>query len=121
MESKEITMDKKYTTRDGREARVLAVDLGGSQPVAVALKTKEGNGYLYRVRKDGRCSPETAPDSNFDLVEKKTKVTRWVNVYEGGASGFKTGISMFDSREQAESMHDLGKVYVASVPVEFEA
>jgi len=74
-----IDINKKYRTRDGREARIYATDGGGMHPVHGSTKMNDGwrsCTWLF----DGRI---TCIDSCGDLIEVKPRIQRtmWVNVY----------------------------------------
>jgi hypothetical protein len=80
-----IDINKKYRTRDGKNVRVLCVDLGSMQPVVAAVTTEKGEQLeLYCL--DGCYFVEGGPNPR-DLVEapKTVKVEVWMNVYPGGA------------------------------------
>ncbi len=71
-----ISMDKKYKTRQsGYEVRVLATDLPGSYPVAVAVVGLYNTPLLY-MNAEGQVKNYT--DDSLDLVEVKPEVTRYI-------------------------------------------
>ena len=77
----EIDINKKYRTRDGRDARIYALDGGGSRPVHGACKHPvTGMWVLSRWNEQGRIS-----SSGFlgDLIEVKPRIQRtiWINIY----------------------------------------
>ena len=77
-----ISMDKQYTTRDGRPVRVLCVDAGDEYPVVLLTESDA----LRRYRPDGRWF-ESGDDNQKDLIEVKPKrtVEVWINHYEDGS------------------------------------
>ena len=76
-----IDINKKYTTRDGKEVRLYAVDGKASFPVHGAVKTSTG--WEARV---WSCYGEViiGKTLNNDLIPIKEKHVRWVNVYKDG-------------------------------------
>lgn len=77
-----IELGKQYKTRDGCEARVYAVDAGGSHSVHGAIK-RNGVWVITAWAKEGQWSMH---DSINDLIEVKPRIQRevWVNVYHAG-------------------------------------
>lgn len=69
-----ISMDKKYTTRDGRPVRLLCVDGPALWPVVAIID----NAYTRVFDKNGMCE---SLSNNNDLIEVKTKRTGWINIY----------------------------------------
>jgi hypothetical protein len=72
-----ITMDGKYTTRDGRPVRVLATDIKHEYPVVFAYVRgdRELVGVCYA---DGRASTEATTDC--DLIEAPKPPREWWQV-----------------------------------------
>lgn len=72
-----ISLDKKYRTRDGREARIYALD--GDRldqwPVHGAIKSPDGPWILASWRADGSCRLNPRLESRNDLIEVKPEVT----------------------------------------------
>ena len=75
-----IELGKQYKTRDGCEARVYAVDAGGSHSVHGAIK-RNGVWVITAWAKEGQWSMH---DSINDLIEATPHIQRevWVNVYK---------------------------------------
>ena len=77
-----ISMDKQYTTRDGREARVVCTDRqGNDKPVVALVKSKrDGIEYMAAYAADGRDFLHRSDD----LIEVKPKrtVEIWLNHYK---------------------------------------
>lgn len=61
----QITMNGKYTTRDGRPVRILCVD--GPQPWPV-VGIVEGDDFVMRWLADGGAPPSTGQNNPLDLV-----------------------------------------------------
>ena len=80
-----ISMDKEYTTRDGRPVRVLCVDKKNTEYPVLALVTDGHDSELVEAYTAGGRY-YFSKESRYDLIEKpKTrKITVWVNIYEGG-------------------------------------
>lgn len=75
-----ISMEKKYTTRDGRPVRLLCVDGGGKYPIVGIISNADGEKSVETWSEEGRfCLISNAP--HFDLIEVKTKRTGWINIY----------------------------------------
>jgi len=62
-----IQLDKKYTTRDGREVRVHAIDGPGDLPVVVSILNVD-RWVLFRYPADGNNELQSSP-SDADLIE----------------------------------------------------
>jgi len=75
-----ISMDKKYTTRDGQEVRLLCVDRGGNFPIVGIV-----GGELYVWSPEGKFT-KLSCSSDFDLIEapETIEVDVWFNVYADG-------------------------------------
>ena len=80
--SKPITMDGEYVTRDGREVRVLCVDLNHPE-FTVAAITQGASGFdvLRQYRRNGRYWDHSESDLDLIPKPKRHKRTVWVNVY----------------------------------------
>ena len=76
-----IDINKKYTTRDGREVRIYATDGAGSWPVHGAVLFESGwcDASWSKTGSATQCQFD-----DFDLIEVKEKRVMWVNVYEDG-------------------------------------
>jgi hypothetical protein len=109
-----IDMNKQYRTRDGREARVLMTDAGGSAPVVGVVNVGGGCWETCRWLANGRYYPRELAD--IDLIEIKPKHVRWLNCY---ADGRMTWIGRgHESRESAEL--NVARDRIACIRVEFE-
>ena len=75
-----IDINKKYTTRDGREVRIYATDAGSTCSVHGAIKC-EDHWELGSWYADGRWT--YSGSSNCDLILVLIKARLWVNVYIG--------------------------------------
>lgn len=79
-----IDMNKKYRTRDGRAVRVLCVDREHSEYPVVALV----NNSVVTYTKDGSVMIGLGLNADqFDLIEVKSEVIKWVNVYSDNSIG----------------------------------
>jgi elongation factor P hydroxylase len=79
-----IDINKKYRTRDGREARIYATDGCGSASVHAAIKTRSGHWQQGSWWSNGQLL--TSSQSDTDLVEVKPRIqqTVWINLYKNG-------------------------------------
>ena len=73
-----ISKDKQYTTRDGREVRIYAIDGIGKFPIHGAVLTDEGWDETT-WREDGRFGGNEG--THLDLIEIVPKVKVWVEYY----------------------------------------
>ena len=72
-----ISKDKQYTTREGQEVRIYAIDGKGSYPIHGAVLINEG--WDEKTwNHDGSFDRE---ESRFDLIEIVPKVKVWVEYY----------------------------------------
>jgi len=88
-----ISMDKKYTTRDGRGVRLLCVDVPGEFPVVGIVR-----GDIFRWNTCGGFAA-SGISHDFDLIEapETIEVDVWVNVYAKG------GASLYRCRQDADN------------------
>lgn len=75
-----ISMERKYTYRNGEPARILCVDA----PVKYPVRSMDENGHIWTHA----CNGVSLDGAILDLIEVKEKKTLefWVNVYEDGGS-----------------------------------
>ncbi len=113
-----ISMNKKYTTRDGRPVRLLCVDCEYSQPVIGLIENK----YCESWNADGRRYGERISDS-CDLIEAKTKRSGWINIYEW-AGKLRTAYfsdTVFNSKEDADKYKgERAEQHIATIKIEWE-
>lgn len=83
--SKPFTVDSHVRTRDGREARIYAVDGGGDRPIHGAVKsTDTGNWFLVQWSTKGVfCSTTVSPLDLLHVPETRT-VTVKIYLMEDG-------------------------------------
>ena len=62
-----VSLGKKYTTQDGRKARILAVDIDDPRTVVAAVQTNTGGEMILRYYPDGTQYMSSADED--DLVE----------------------------------------------------
>jgi hypothetical protein len=86
-----ISMDREYTTRDGREVRIYAVDGCGAWPIHGAIKCIDGSwaARLWGSRGNRPIDTHLNKDDPEDLIKKleTVNVDFWVNVYKDGIHG----------------------------------
>ena len=96
-----ISVFKKYVTRSGMPARILATDLQGGQPIAAAVQESSGSESLRRYDPDGTYLKNPRNISGLDLFEvppwhgleidtlvlcKKFDEGGWYNAYFAGVN-----------------------------------
>jgi hypothetical protein len=74
-----IELGKTYRTRDGRPARIHAVDIKGESYPVLASIEEDGREWTYRFSADGRYEY----GCNFDLIEVTPHYTRWMVMHPG--------------------------------------
>lgn len=112
-----IEMNKEYQTRDGREVRIYAVDVGDSNATHGAIKnnTEQDLWDLCTWTKNGfYYYPEE--ESAVDLIEKPEVIEGWVNVYSSTES-LSMGCIIHKTKEDA-GQHT-GRSKVACIPIKF--
>lgn len=96
-----ISLDKKYRTEDGHEARIYAVDGYGSHSVHGAVKT--ASGWEGRVWTAGGTTA-LRRGTGGDLVEIRPRIKRevWMNVYSNGSV-----VAAFSTKAEANRFSDI--------------
>jgi hypothetical protein len=87
-----IDINKKYSTRDGREVRIYAMDGAECLPVHGAIKWVTGKGWEPDVAGWRPCSwtkngkAVDGEEFSCDLIEVKPRIQRtvWMNVFRNG-------------------------------------
>lgn len=78
--SDKISMDKQYQTRNGRRAKILAVDVKDADyTVAAIVERFDGTEGVETFTNEGRHI--RSEKGGMDLIEIKSKRVMWVNVY----------------------------------------
>ena len=78
-----IDINKKYKTRDGRDARIYAIDGNPEYPVHGAILSDSGwNGATWCT--EGRWLSSFNSPNDLVVVKPTVKVDMWLNVYRGG-------------------------------------
>jgi hypothetical protein len=108
-----IDINKKYRTRDGREARIYALNGGGMHSVHGSVLMNDGwrsCTWLF----DGRI---TCADSCGDLIEVKPRIKRtvWANLYIDGRITLG-----HPSKEDADKCADRGRLACVKVEIDCE-
>jgi len=82
--NQKIEMGKTYRTRDGREVRIYAVDVGPSRSVHGTVKMANEEWEAYSWKSDGTYF--MCPGAIVDLIEVRQKITRtyWLAHYPDG-------------------------------------
>ena len=82
-----ISKDKQYTTKDGEEVRIYAIDGKGAFPIHGAVLTDEG-WEENTWQEDGGFSSNEG--THLDLIEIVPKVKVWVEYYLDSYGNFIT-------------------------------
>jgi hypothetical protein len=91
-----IDTTKKYRTRDGRKARIIATGVKHhNYPVVALIEDEEGKEFVQTYTKDLKPNALSDYPSLSDLVEYHEPKVIWVNEYEG------EGYSPHSTREEA--------------------
>ena len=98
-----------YKTRDGREARVYAVDGDSAYPIHGAILGVDG--WVIRTWTKGGTFDCRPGNTASDLMPPKREL--WVNVYDSGAVSYG-----FVCRDDADE--SAGKYRIARIRVEFQ-
>ena len=117
--AQKIEMGKKYRTRDGREVRVLSVDLKGDDPVvaAVTSSAESAQEYLLTFQSNGRYHPDIRQSHN-DLIEVKSEIKGFVNIYRSGSGGVVVGSQLHPTLEEARTVLKRARIGVlATIPI----
>ena len=111
----EISLDKKYRTRDGREVKLYATDGGDNYPVHGATKNAEGNWIAWTWAITGRSF--MCEENANDLIEIKEqrKLVGYVNVYPGDKLGY-----VFNDRASADGYRGPDRIARVRVEIEYE-
>jgi len=109
-----IDPKKQFRTRDGREARIYAVDGKGPSSV-VHGAVNAGDGWVpLSWHADGRYNTQTGM---ADLIEVKPRIKRrvWVNVYRT-----TSGIGAHYSKDQADESAFLDRIACVEIDIDVE-
>jgi len=98
----EITKDKEYTTKDGREVRIYATDGKGEHPIHGAYK-KNGEWIQDDWTKKGQYL--LSEKSALDLIEKPKTKKVWIDVYIEPMSE-KLVADVFDSLDKLKQSYE---------------
>lgn len=109
-----FTVGQKCRTRDGRRARVLAVDLAGRQPIAAAISSLAGLETVVQFYANGRYANDEG--FNWDLSPAPRRAVVWVNWY--GPVFASEAYESFAEAEKGASRPGLLCERVARVKVE---
>jgi hypothetical protein len=74
----DFTKPETLKRRDGGEFRILATDIPGDKPIAVACKYVHQDSWFTHLTADGCLWPDKT--SPYDLIPKPARVTGWCAV-----------------------------------------
>lgn len=109
---------KPICTRDGRKARLIAVDLNNkTYPLAAVIENNGEENEVHNYTSDGLATYGTLNDADLMIITEKKE--GWVNVYKMGAR-LETGGNIHKNQEEAVKHLDSDKQYIATVKIEWE-
>lgn len=111
-----IETTKNYTTRDGCEVRIYAMDGDDSYPIHGAVKQENGKWSTAEWTEDGRYLRDGSEDVR-DLVEVvEQKVLKgWLNIYSSGVIG-----NIYDSKEESDSVKANNRIACVYVEIPYK-
>ena len=80
MDKLDFSKPETLQRRDGGEFRILATDVPGTRPIAVACKYIGHDVWFTHLTKDGRLLPDK--ESPYDIIPKPVRVTGWCAVWK---------------------------------------
>jgi len=110
----QISMDKKYKTRDGREVKIYSVEGNVYDCIHGAIKQRNGNWELRSWHKDGTTWSDGEDPLDLIEVKERKKFERWINVFGDNILG-----GLHSSKNMAEASRGDRKVF-ACVKVTIE-
>lgn len=113
-----ISMDKKYTTKDGSQVRIYSVEEG---EVHGAFRVLNSSWILCKWTLDGLFLDEPLA-SELTLVEVKKKVSyvMWLNVYPGDEIDSPSIHTLYGTESRAKSNAGIRCLKTIAVPIEYE-
>jgi hypothetical protein len=110
-------MHKQWQTRDGRQVRILAVDIKTNEPYTVAVAAFGAFGLrgdvesIYIVNPNGRAVNSLPQKEHVDdIIPCKTKKSGWINIYNEGINGVSTGGTIHPTKEAAKNYASAGVI-----------
>src|SRR5690554_1427464 len=102
-----ISMDKTYTTRDGRPVRLFCTDLKNPYPVLGSLTYADGKEETWTWDKYGKYlgGNDTSYLDLIEVIPPKVEKVRWAIIY---SKNLRTGVeyhmgsSTYTSKEEAQ-------------------
>ena len=92
-----IDWKKDIQTSDGAPARVLAMDLEGDFPIAIAVTCNNGEKFTYEVPYQCDFSGAVA-GRTFQIIQKKREISGWINIYKG----LRCGTTIYPTKVEAD-------------------
>jgi hypothetical protein len=110
-----IDINKKYRTRDGREARIYATDGYGGAAIHGAIKTRGGHWQQGSWWSNGQLL--TSSQSDTDLIEVKPRIqqTVWINLYKHDYPAIS-----YSNKLDADEDHDIYRIGCYKVEIDVE-
>lgn len=95
---------RKVVTREGLPVRIICTDADRPYPV-IALMKKSGYEHIERYTPDGTWVDDKRSDMELFFAPIKRKA--WVNLYAHPVAGLYTGLTIFNTKEEAEKCDSL--------------
>lgn len=93
-----ISMDKEYTTRDGRPVRILCTNRKCDFPIVALVTQGNQSEDVFCYTQKGSYSAAYIHRHNLDLIEKPRRLQGWINVYPNEITGV-----VYQTRSDADS------------------
>ena len=113
---------KPVYTRDGRKVRIICFDRKDNTPIVALIECVNHAEILQCVHNDGKCFHYDT--SNNDLMMLTEKKEGWVNVYKRNVEyiwenecNVVTGMSVYESEDEAKRHIDRNEIYVDTVKI----
>lgn len=117
--TKELDFDKPLETKSGRyHVKVLSKEGTGRHPIVVKLTNKISNDDTYIKSYTNKGTLDTYSSSSLDLVQKKTKIKGYINIYQAYEKKYFGG-NIHDSLCSAQKTNSV-RTNVARLFIEFE-
>ena len=116
LEGERENPERRISTKDGRNVRMICTDAKGKFPIIALVKTYNGNETVLRLKENGRFYNDT--ENSSDLFFAPIKKEGWVNMYKTRSGGAQIG-QIYSSKEEAE-MGRKDANYISTAKIEWE-
>lgn len=107
---------KPVCTRDGRKARIICFDRQHESNIVVLI-TEENEEYVCTYNSDGSFHKGSTHKNDLMMLPEKKEM--WINIYKE-ATGLFSGISLYDTEEEAKDVVKGDGNYVTTAKVCWE-